>query len=172
AAKTRVKVIRRTYTHIPIHAYHYNDPEIKPEAPTHLRIPVTHVHLYPRTGRRHQLRVHLFSIGHSIIGDDLYEQPDLCSEAPRTMLHAHKLIMPLPERSGGTISVEAFDPLLQYLEPVGGFEEEDLKKFRFSEAKSQYWGRFGRVGAVANEPSGGWPPDPWFGAKGGRGVGH
>jgi 23S rRNA-/tRNA-specific pseudouridylate synthase len=29
--------------------------------------PVTHLHLTPRTGRRHQLRVHLASIGHSLV---------------------------------------------------------------------------------------------------------
>jgi len=32
----------------------------------------TTVHLYPRTGRTHQLRVHMASIGHSIVGDGLY----------------------------------------------------------------------------------------------------
>ncbi len=32
----------------------------------------TLVHLFPQTGRQHQLRVHLASIGHPIVGDKLY----------------------------------------------------------------------------------------------------
>lgn len=32
----------------------------------------TLVHLFPETGRQHQLRVHLSSIGHPIVGDKLY----------------------------------------------------------------------------------------------------
>lgn len=32
----------------------------------------TLVHLYPQTGRQHQLRVHLAAIGHPIVGDKLY----------------------------------------------------------------------------------------------------
>jgi 23S rRNA-/tRNA-specific pseudouridylate synthase len=39
-----------------------------------IMIPVTYVHLYLKTGRRHQLRVHLSSIGHPIVGDILYEE--------------------------------------------------------------------------------------------------
>jgi tRNA pseudouridine32 synthase/23S rRNA pseudouridine746 synthase len=41
--------------------------------------------LVPVTGRTHQLRVHLLSIGHPVFGDALYapEHP-----APRLMLHA------------------------------------------------------------------------------------
>jgi len=32
----------------------------------------TTVHLYPRTGRTHQLRVHMASLGHPMVGDELY----------------------------------------------------------------------------------------------------
>ena len=47
------------------------------------------VRLFPYTGRTHQLRVHLASIGHPITGDDLYgEQSDLI---PRQALHAQRL---------------------------------------------------------------------------------
>ncbi len=54
-----------------------------------------HVLLYPRTGRTHQLRVHLTSIGHPILGDYTYGGrktraiEDL--EIPRVMLHAKTL---------------------------------------------------------------------------------
>ena len=35
-------------------------------------IPITEVDVYPKTGRTHQIRVHLSSIGHPILQDDLY----------------------------------------------------------------------------------------------------
>ena len=41
--------------------------EVVARAPNH-----TLVALHPRTGRQHQLRVHLAAIGHSIVGDKLY----------------------------------------------------------------------------------------------------
>ncbi len=34
--------------------------------------PISLVHLRPRTGRQHQLRVHLAAIGHGVLGDKLY----------------------------------------------------------------------------------------------------
>ena len=37
-----------------------------------IRIPVTRVRLTPRTGRTHQLRVHMAAMGHAIVGDDIY----------------------------------------------------------------------------------------------------
>lgn len=52
------------------------------------------------TGRTHQIRVHLKSIGHSIVGDKLYGG----IESKRIMLHAHKIkisnyefVSPLPK---------------------------------------------------------------------------
>lgn len=36
----------------------------------------TLLRLYPKTGRRHQLRVHLAAIGHPVLGDILYGRPD------------------------------------------------------------------------------------------------
>jgi 23S rRNA pseudouridine1911/1915/1917 synthase len=54
-----------------------------------------HVLLYPRTGRTHQLRVHLTSVGHPILGDQTYGGRKVCAveqmEIPRVMLHARTL---------------------------------------------------------------------------------
>lgn len=50
--------------------------------------------LQPRTGRTHQLRVHLQKIGHPIIGDELYDGPS----ADRLFLHAEKLELVLPNK--------------------------------------------------------------------------
>lgn len=47
--------------------------------------------LYPTTGRRHQLRVHLYSIDHAIVGDLRYGEKELQGQFPRLMLHASEL---------------------------------------------------------------------------------
>ncbi len=62
----------------------------------------TTVNLFPRTGRTHQLRVHMMSIGNPIVGDKLYGGPyvserDLCGEGSDVplieyqALHARRL---------------------------------------------------------------------------------
>jgi len=51
----------------------------------------THVLLEPLTGRSHQLRVHLLSIGHPILGDALYGDAAVQARAPRLLLHASEL---------------------------------------------------------------------------------
>ncbi len=50
----------------------------------------------PVTGRRHQLRVHLYAAGHPILGDPLYGKPLPVGGAPRLMLHAWKLALAAP----------------------------------------------------------------------------
>ncbi|KAA0875132.1 RluA family pseudouridine synthase [Nitrincola tapanii] len=47
--------------------------------------------LYPHTGRSHQLRVHLLSIGHPILGDVFYTDEAQHQGYPRMMLHADRL---------------------------------------------------------------------------------
>jgi 23S rRNA-/tRNA-specific pseudouridylate synthase len=49
--------------------------------------------LKPKTGRTHQLRVHLKQIGHPIVGDSLYGG----SPADRLYLHAASLAIVLPD---------------------------------------------------------------------------
>jgi tRNA pseudouridine32 synthase/23S rRNA pseudouridine746 synthase len=57
----------------------------------------------PETGRMHQIRVHLMSLGCPILGDALYGEGQ--ATAPRLMLHAEKLALPHPE--GGQLVLEA-----------------------------------------------------------------
>lgn len=51
----------------------------------------TRVALRPITGRSHQLRVHMLSLGHPIQGDRLYGQPLAVQQAERLQLHATEL---------------------------------------------------------------------------------
>ena len=55
------------------------------------RSAVTRLELEPRTGRSHQLRLHLKSIGHPILGDDLYAPDPLRTATTRLCLHASRL---------------------------------------------------------------------------------
>lgn len=57
---------------------------------------ITTLDLKPITGRSHQLRLHLKTIGHPILGDDLYAPPDIRDAAPRLMLHARSLFFVHP----------------------------------------------------------------------------
>lgn len=59
----------------------------------------TRLALRPHTGRTHQLRVHLLAIGHPIVGDTLYDQPD----AGRLMLHATRLGLVHPVTGEGRV---------------------------------------------------------------------
>ena len=55
----------------------------------------TCVRLSPLTGRSHQLRVHMLSLGHPILGDPIYAKN--ASDYPRLMLHAETLGLHHPE---------------------------------------------------------------------------
>lgn len=46
------------------------------------------IELTPVTGRTHQLRVHMQSIGHPILGDSLYADDDVLNKSERLLLHA------------------------------------------------------------------------------------
>ncbi|MEN9670676.1 MAG: hypothetical protein RL018_953 [Pseudomonadota bacterium] len=56
----------------------------------------TRLELAPITGRTHQLRVHLQSLGHAILGDHLYASPDIQAKSSRLLLHASSLSISHP----------------------------------------------------------------------------
>ena len=59
----------------------------------------------PVTGRRHQIRVHLYHIGHPIVGDPRYGDPVRQAAYPRLMLHARRIT--LTTRGGNSLTVES-----------------------------------------------------------------
>lgn len=58
---------------------------------------VTRVALQPRTGRSHQLRVHMAATGHPILGDPFYAPPSVLAAADRLQLHAEGLSLRHPD---------------------------------------------------------------------------
>lgn len=60
-------------------------------------LPISRVVLTPVTGRTHQLRVHMLSIGHVIMGDKLYAQGVARDAVERLHLHATRLSIKQPE---------------------------------------------------------------------------
>ena len=56
----------------------------------------TRVRLFPKTGRSHQLRVHMLALGHPILGDPFYAEGP-ARAAPRLMLHAESLRLRHPD---------------------------------------------------------------------------
>lgn len=54
------------------------------------------VRLHIHTGRTHQIRVHMATLGHPLLGDGTYGQKAARALAPRVMLHACALDLPHP----------------------------------------------------------------------------
>ncbi len=80
----------------------------------------TLVRVRPVTGRRHQIRVHLYALGHPIVGDSRYGDAALRHAAPRLMLHALEIVFPLS--GGGTATATSPPPpsFAGFLETVRG----------------------------------------------------
>lgn len=110
-----------------------DEPKVVPDpaglpARTHLRVverlgDLTHVEIRIETGRTHQIRAHLRAIGHPLLGDPRYGDPEANSRAHETfgvarpLLHAWRLAFDHP-RTGARVSFEAalepdFDRLLR-----------------------------------------------------------
>lgn len=86
----------------------------------HLRNDRAWLELYPRTGRTHQLRVHLKSIGCPILGDWLYsggdERPPE-GEFPTLHLHARSLEIPLyPDNPPVTVAAELPEHMVELID--------------------------------------------------------
>ena len=64
--------------------------------------------LEPKTGRTHQLRVHMLHIGRVIVGDQLYGSPD--DKANRLMLHASGLTLQHPIDASAVLNLECTAP--------------------------------------------------------------
>ncbi|KZY06538.1 MULTISPECIES: RluA family pseudouridine synthase [unclassified Sulfitobacter] len=59
------------------------------------------VRLHPRTGRSHQLRVHMLALGHPILGDPFYAEGP-ARDYPRLMLHSQELRFNHPQGGHST----------------------------------------------------------------------
>ncbi|HKO34229.1 MAG TPA: RNA pseudouridine synthase [Candidatus Limnocylindria bacterium] len=72
----------------------------------------------PLTGRRHQIRVHCYAIGHPVMGDTRYGAVRPVGGAPRLMLHAAELRLPVSDGEPLTIRADPppdFDSVLDGL---------------------------------------------------------
>ncbi len=90
------------------------DHELGKQALTHYQVlgrepGRTRVELTPVTGRSHQLRVHMLSLGHPILGDALYACAEALKATPRLCLHAKQLSFFHPS-DGQSVSFETDVP--------------------------------------------------------------
>lgn len=82
----------------------------------------------PVTGRTHQIRVHCTFKGHPIIGDQKYGDLQLNCQAKedgfdRLFLHAHKLVVPLPDKPPLTVISPMPLACQKYIEVIKNREE-------------------------------------------------
>ncbi len=68
----------------------------------------TRIRLHPRTGRSHQLRVHMLALGHPILGDPFYATGP-ARDFPRLMLHSEELRFKHPN-GGRSMKIRAPAP--------------------------------------------------------------
>lgn len=66
---------------------------------------LTLLEVSPKTGRTHQIRVHLSSIGHSVVGDKLYGKKGTLAGLDRQFLHAARIEFTTP--SGKKVTGES-----------------------------------------------------------------
>lgn len=70
---------------------------------------VSFIEARPKTGRTHQIRVHLASLGAPIIGDPVYGELSPEDRRPPMMLHARRIVIPISANKP-PVSVEAPPP--------------------------------------------------------------
>jgi 23S rRNA pseudouridine1911/1915/1917 synthase len=97
--------------------------------------------IHPQTGRTHQIRVHLSSVGHPLLGDPLYGRKGRSGSAQgpvlrgcveklgRQALHAHRLGFIHP-RSGETV---------EFISPIPHDMKEVLARLRSKAAHEESW---------------------------------
>ena len=68
----------------------------------------TRVHLTPKTGRTHQLRLHMMALGHAILGDPFYAS-GTDADYQRMMLHSAELSLKHPD-TGEPVTFRAPTP--------------------------------------------------------------
>lgn len=73
----------------------------------------------PLTGRRHQIRVHLYHMGHPIAGDHKYGDKKIQSAYPRLMLHAFTLDFKLADAEEISIRCNPSDDFKEVLTLYG-----------------------------------------------------
>ena len=67
------------------------------------------LNVYPATGRRHQIRVHLYSQGFPVLGDSVYGNPRPVGGISRLMLHAQQICFTHPDGQLKTINAPVND---------------------------------------------------------------
>jgi 23S rRNA pseudouridine1911/1915/1917 synthase len=92
----------------------------------------TLVEVHPRTGRTHQIRVHMAALDHPLVADRVYGRQDrvLRSVIQRQALHAYRLEIAHPS-TGDALKFEApvpedFERLLKFLREGGAVAPETL----------------------------------------------
>ncbi|MBN1577014.1 MAG: RluA family pseudouridine synthase [Chitinispirillaceae bacterium] len=60
--------------------------------------------IVPVTGRRHQIRVHCYHLGHPVLGDRLYGQQRPVGGIERLMLHAASITFAYPHKNDFTVT--------------------------------------------------------------------
>ena len=85
----------------------------------------TLVKAMPKTGRRHQIRVHLFHSGHPVMGDPFYGKERPVGGVERMMLHAASISFTYPE--GKMFHIEA---------PVDSMWKRCINRYRLRDGVS------------------------------------
>lgn len=96
-------------------------------------LPATKVLLKPVTGRRHQLRVHMHELGHTIVGDFTYsDRKDV--RPNRMFLHAHRFTLP---NNLERLDILAGDPFAEEEENLSAAKLDYAQNFSTSTAQSK-----------------------------------
>ena len=72
----------------------------------------------PKTGRKHQIRVHFSYLGHPIVGDKIYSFKNQKSKLKRHFLHAFYLKIKMPEGTEKEFQSELPKDLKEFLEKL------------------------------------------------------